>query len=108
MGPDNTTEKEKHGRPMFSGNEEDFSYWADRFEAFIHCKKLNKVLEGDGGRHHDSQNVTLWSELVQCLDKRSLMLVRRDCKNDGYGAWLKLKEHFKSSERPRILNLLKN
>ena len=108
-------------RPNFSGKEEDFAYWSERFEAYAHCKKLKKVLndeialperEADQGVYDtakeklDDDRFTLWCELVQSIDKRSLLLIKRDCKGNGLAAWTKLKEQYKSSARPRVMNLM--
>jgi hypothetical protein len=99
---------------QFSGNGEDFPYWSERFEAAMHSKKLDKVLVGknaeptnDGEREKLAEDqYTLWAELVQVLDRKSLMLIRRDCKGDGTAGWKMLHGHFKSTERPRILSLM--
>jgi hypothetical protein len=99
---------------QFSGHAEDFPYWSERFEAAMHSKKLDKVLVGrnvapteePGIQALVDQKYTLWTELVQVLDKKTLMLVRRDCKGDGFAAWAMLQAHFKSNERPRILSLM--
>ena len=92
---------------LFSGKQEDFQYFEVKFEARCHLLKLTKILNGDNteNRKYDDINMTLWCELVQCLDRKSLLLVRQH-KNNGYEAWKTLKSHYKSCERPRIQNLL--
>ena len=47
----------------------------------------------------------IWCELVQCLDKKSLLFVR-SYKGDGPAAWKALCDRFKSFERPRLQQLI--
>ena len=47
----------------------------------------------------------LWCELIQCLDRKSVMLIKRD-KPDGSAAWNRLQSYFKSTERPRVQRML--
>ena len=100
---------------VFSGERDDFPVWAEKFEGYIHtCGKegavLRKVLLGETttGESIDDQKYTIWAELVQMLDKTSIMLVRRDCKGDGPRAWAMLADHFASQEKPRIMMLMED
>ena len=45
--------------------------------------------------------------MVQCLDKRSIMMLKSESKADGPEAWKRLQAHFSSSETPRVMNLQK-
>ena len=42
--------------------------------------------------------------LVQCLDSRSILMLTNDCKGDGTRQLLR--DHFNSTETPRLMNLL--
>ena len=120
------TGRTKVERICFNGKEEDFAFFSDQFEAKMYLLKLDKVLL-------DKVNITIadttdaaavtqqqkdeeeladkryqvWCELIQCLQRDTGMLVR-SCKGDGMSAWKCLHDHFKSGERPRIQQLLKN
>ena len=48
---------------QFSGKEEDFALWQERFEGFCFTKKLLNVLNGtDAGRN--DKNYEIWAYLV--------------------------------------------
>ena len=92
---------------QFSGNEEDFAVWRERFEGFCFTKKLLNVLNGtDAGTIE--KKYELCANLVQCLDSRSILMLTNDCKGDGPKAWqlLRDQDHFNSTETPRVMNLL--
>ena len=100
---------------MFTGNEGDFVYFSEQFEAKMHALKLtdallDKIVIADGGddarrtnavRERDEKRYRVWCELIQCLDKKSVMFLRCH-KPNGAAAWKALNEKFKSTERPRI------
>ena len=103
---------------MFSGKDEDFEYFAERFEARLHLLKLRSVLldteilpatEAENfaaeSEKLKEKQFEVWCELVQCLDKKTLSLIK--ClKPNGTAAWRELQNYFKSKERPRIHQLL--
>ena len=90
---------------QFSGKEEDFAVWQERFEGFCFTKKLLNVLIGTDAGTNDKK-YEIWAYLVQCLDSRSILMLTNDCKNDGPKAWQLLRDHFNSTETPRLMNLL--
>ena len=90
---------------QFSGKEEDFAVWQERFEGFCSTKKLLNVLNGTDAGTNDKK-YEIWAYLVQCLDSRSIMMLTNDCKGDGPKAWQLLRDHFNSTETPRLMNLL--
>ena len=71
---------------QFSGKEEDFALWQERFEGFCFTKKLLNVLNGTDADRND-KNYEIWAYLVQCLDSRSILMPTKDCKGDGPKAW---------------------
>ena len=123
---------------VFSGKDEDFPVWVDRFEAYLRLKKKHSVLIGKVNlpekpadidessaeqaakdeyakalaaytkamADHEEDTIIIWCELVQFLDKASLIMLRHDCKNDGPKAWKELNERFKSAAKPRIMTLM--
>ena len=117
-------------RLVFSGREDDFLYFAEQFEARMHSLKLGKVFSGEatyldyvpGVRNNSSEEQrrqaiekgreeleekkkTLWYELVQALDKTSVLFLRPH-KGDGTRAWDVLCKRFKSFERPQLHKLI--
>ena len=99
------TEAEKRRCLQFSGEEDDFAYWSEKFEGYMHTKKLRGQLLGTDASNDDEKYI-IWAELVQCLDKRSIMMLESECKGNGPEAWKRLTAHFSSSETPRVMNLL--
>ena len=99
------TDAEKRRCLQFSGEEDDFAYWSEKFEGYIHGKKLRQKLLGDEASNADEE-YNIWTEMVQCLDKRSIMMLKSECKGDGPEAWKRLQAHFSSSETPCVINLL--
>ena len=71
----------------------------------MHNKKLRgELLRTDTS--NDDEKYNIWAEFVQCLDKRSIMMLKSECKGNGPEAWKRLTAHFFSSETPRVMNLL--
>ena len=114
----NRTVQSKLETLLFSGKDEDFEYFAERFEARLHLLKLRTVLldqenlpEETDANFASEQNklkekqFEIWCELVQCLDRKSLSLVKT-AKPSGTQAWKLLQDCFKSRQRPRIHQLL--
>ena len=99
------TEGEKRRCLQFSGEEDDFAYWSEKFEGYMHTKKLRGQLLGTDASN-DDEKYNIWAELVQCLDKRSIMMLKSECKGNWPEAWKRLTAHFSSSETPRVMNLL--
>ena len=117
-------------RLVFSGREDDFLYFAEQFEARMHSLKLGKVLSGEatyldyvptvrnnsseeqrrqaiekGRVELEEKKKTLWYELIQALDKTSVLFLRPH-KGDGTRAWDVLCKRFKSFERPQLHKLI--
>ena len=121
-----TTVRSKLEKLCFSGKEEDFCFFADQFEARMYVLRLDKVLldkvvitqadttdatavtqqEKDESDLLD-QRYQVWCELIQCLQREAGMLLRAH-KGDGTKAWKVLNDRYKSSERPRIQQLLQS
>ena len=76
------TEGEKRRCLQFPGEEDDFAYCSEKFEGYMHTKKLRGQLLGTEASNNDEKS-NIWAELVQCLDKRSIMMLKSECKGDG-------------------------
>ena len=120
----------KFERIRFSGKEDDFAYFQEQFEARMFTLKLLDALLGRVDVTHFERRLSpnanartvqqnrdeaelqfmnvkqqIWCELVQALDKKSVLFLRPH-KNDGPKAWSVLCKRFKSLERPRIHQLI--
>ena len=90
---------------QFSSKDEVFAVWQELFKRFCFTKKLLNVLSGkDAGTN--VKKYESWAYLVQCLDSRSILMLTNDCKLDGPKTWQLLRDHFNSTETPRLMNLL--
>ena len=99
------TEAEKRQCLQFSGEEDDFAYWCETFEGYMHTKKLRGQLLGTDASN-DDEKYNIGAELAQCLEQRSIMMLKSECKGNGPQAWNRLTAHFSSSETPLVMNLL--
>ena len=96
-------------RIYFDGNAESFQVWETRFTNYLYTidRGLYEAIIGDDeeGEHFAENNRRVYAELVQVIDKRSLHLIMHDTANDGRAAFRILKEHYASTEKPRVLSL---
>ena len=120
----------KTERLVFSGREDDFLYFGEQFETRIHYLKLGKVLSGEATYLDYIQAVTnnsseekrrlaivkgqeelvekkksLWYELVQALDKTTVLFFRPH-KGDDTRARDVLCERFKIFETSQLQKLI--
>ena len=120
----------KTDRIVFSGKEEDCSYFEEQFEARIFHLKLNKILDEtvdnknfmpnlrpnassdqkqaaiDKGKEiFEEKQLHIWYELVQALDRKSVLFLR-PYEGNGSKAWDVLRKKFKSFERLRLRKLI--
>ena len=73
----------------------------------MHTKKLPRQLLGIE-TSNDDEKYNIWADIVHCLDKRSIMIVKSECKGNGPEAWKRLTAHLSSSETPRVMKLLEH
>ena len=69
--------------------------------------KLHEVIlaEGELDEENASKNIDAFTQLIQCLDDRSLSLVMRDAKDDGRKALQILRNHYMGKSKPCVLAL---
>ena len=114
---------------FFSGEEEDFVYFSEQFEAGMYVLKLNENLDGTivyrdfiptlRGRHSQEQievadrkgkeifvekQMAIWYEVVQCLDKKSVSFFQ-PYRGKGSKAWSVLCKRFKEVLRGCFLKI---
>lgn len=70
----------------------------------VHTAILLKK-EGEENAADFNKNMRAYAELVQVLDGKSLQLLMRDAENDGRKPFKILKEHYASTEKPRVPTL---
>lgn len=97
-------------RLMFDGDETRYELWECKFLGYMRLRNLMDVIVKKADeREADAPNAgklaEAFAELIQFLDDRSLMLVMRDCKDNGRKALEVLREHYQSSGKPRVMSL---
>ena len=90
-------------RLCFSGDEDRYELWEEKFCGYLTTRKLHDVLTC--GSPDQEKNRRVYGELVQLLDDRSLSLIIRDAKHDGKKAIEILRGHYLGKGMPRVLNL---
>jgi len=93
----------KH-RLLFDGDSNNFSIWETRFTSYLYTTAL-LLKEEDDAADFNKKNKRAYAELVQVLDEQSLQFVMRNAKEDGRKAFKILKEHYASTQKPRVLTL---
>ena len=100
-------------RLYFDGEQEHYELWEVKFFGHLRIVKLHSVIE-DSANGEDSEaaeqnadfsekNKTVFADLVQYLDDKSLSLVIRDARDDGRKALKILREHYLGSSAPRLI-----
>ena len=99
-------------RLYFDGNPVSYPIWETRFLNFLYTqdKKVHKAILPKPPSTEDEttfadNNRMAYAELVQVLDEKSLLLVLTDAADDGRKALHILRQHFASTEKPRVLTL---
>ena len=99
-------------RLYYDGDPNKYQIWETRFLSFLYTQDkafhkaiLPKAPSVADDTDFDESNKTAYAELVQVLDERSLMLIMNDAPNDGRAALKILRQHYASTEKPRVLTL---
>ena len=93
---------------LFDGNESKYVLWEVKFLGYMRLQKLYKVFVRDASEKDPpdaSTQADAFTELVQCLDDRSLSLVIRDARDEGRKALEVLRQHYQGKGKPRIISL---
>ena len=93
--------------PNFDGDENKFEMWFVKFTSYLRLQGLHEVINmGDDAPEPDEEeNASVFAELVQIIDDKSLGLIMRDARDKGREAMKILIEYYKSNRKPRILAL---
>jgi len=108
----NSTGYGPRSRLYFNGEMNTYNIWETRFTNYLYTLDatllkaiLPKVSEtADDGDFAD-KNRRAYAELTQVLDERSLEMIMTDCKDNGREALKTLRQHYASTEKPRVLTL---
>ena len=99
-------------RLLFDGDENKYEQWEIKFLGYMKLRNLKetlllKTLPTDTVKIavDAEKNEEAFAELIQYLDDRSLQLVMRDAVDDGRKALKILREHYRSSSKPKIISL---
>ncbi len=88
---------------VFDGNEESYELWETRFLAYLRTMNLRDTLTEE--EPDERKNGRIYSELVTCIDDKSLGLIMRDAADDGKKAMKILKDHYAGVSKPRVISL---
>ena len=88
---------------VFDGNEENYELWETRFMAYLRTMNLRETITEDVPEAR--KNARVYSELVTCIDDKSLGLIMRDATDDGKKALQILKDHYAGVSKPRVISL---
>ena len=98
-------------RLLFDGNPANYSTWETRFTSslFTNDKDVHTAIlplrTKTNPANHADKNHLAYAELVQVIDEKSLQLIMHDAANDGRKALQILRQHYASTEKPRVLCL---
>ena len=88
----------------FDGDERKFEIWEVKILGYMKLRKLKETLVATD-EVDQNKNETVFAELIQFLDERSLSLVIREAKDDGRKALKILREFYAGSSKPRVITL---
>ena len=89
-------------RTIFDGDESHYELWETKMLAHMRLVKLYDTIAGTGALN-DEKNKDAFTELVQCLDDRSLSLIIREANQDGRKPLQILRAHYIGTGKPRVL-----
>ena len=88
---------------VFDGNDESYELWETRFLAYLRTMNLRDTLTEE--EPDERKNARIYSELVTCIDDKSLGLIMRDAADDGKAALKLLQDHYAGVSKPRVISL---
>ena len=89
-------------KPFFDGDE----LWEVKFLGYIRIQHLHQIILSPTDQSDDmdfiEKNATVFTELIQYLDDKSLSLVIRDARDNRRKALIILREHYLSKGKPKV------
>lgn len=96
-------------RLYFNRDETKFELWETKFLGYLRIQKLHDIILCQDDQKEDDdfmeKNATVFAELIQFLDDRSLSLIMREAKDNGRRALQIMQEHYFSKGKPKIIAL---
>ena len=94
---------------FFGGNESRYELWEVKFFGYHRIQQLHQIILLPTDQNDDmdfvEKNSTVFSELIQCLDDRSLSLVMKDAKDNVRKALAILREYYLSKGKLKVVSL---
>ena len=94
---------------FFDGYESKYELLEVKFLGYLRIQHLHQILPSSTGQSDDldfvGKNATVFAELIQDLDDKSLSLVIRDAWDNGRKALTILREHYLSKGKPKVISL---
>ena len=93
---------------FLDGNESKYELWEVKFLGYLRIQHLHQIILSPTDQSDEidfaEKNATVFAELIQYLDDKSLSLVTRDAHDNGRKALTILREHL-SKWKPKIISL---
>ena len=96
-------------KPFFDGNKSKYELWEVKFLGYFRIQHLHQIILSTTDQSDDinfvEKNATVFTELIQYLDDKSLSLVIRDAQDYGRKALTILRERYLLKGKPKIISL---
>ena len=93
----------------FDGNESKYELWEAKFLGYLRIQHLHQIILLPTDQSDDmdfvEKNATLFAELIQYLDDKSLSLVIRDARDNERKDLTILREHYLSKGKLKVIPL---
>ena len=94
---------------FFYGSESKYELWEVKFLGYLRIQHLHQIIQSPRDQSDDmvfvEKNATVYTELIQYLDDKSLSLVIRDAWDNGRKAFTILREHYLSKIKSKVISL---
>ena len=94
---------------FFNGDESKYELWEVKFLGYLRIQCLHQIIQSPTDQSDDinfvEKNATVFTELIQDLNNKSLSLVIRDAWDNGRKALAIIREHYLSIRKPKVIFL---
>ena len=96
-------------KTFFDGDESKYESWEVMFLGYLRIQHLHQIILSPTDQNDDmdfiKKNTTIFAELSQYLDNKTLSLVIRGAQDNGRKTLTILKEHYLSKGKPKVISL---
>ena len=89
--PNSNWLRAKSSKTFFDDNESKYELWEVKFLRYLRIQHLHQIVLSPTDQSDDidfvEKNTTVFAELIQYLDDKSLSLVTRDARDSGRKVW---------------------